>query len=174
MAPYFPRHTGAQRVVEPEGVRRLTMSLVQMAVATGVVVRVVRAVVLTHGPSQSVLYLGAAVGLVGVFLLGMAALHLGNFTLRRWLWRAPLFGLVEGAAEALTGLALIQAGGEPLGSTRAAFADWPRMAAVILVTRPAIVIVFAAVLAGVVQAVRYALLKREHREGMAAAVAHED
>ena len=62
----------------------------ELALITGVIIRVFRAVVLTNGDATSS-YLVAALVLGTLFLLGMATLHLGRFPVREWPWRAPLF-----------------------------------------------------------------------------------
>lgn len=163
MSDFFPRHTIAWKREEPPAFRRLSLSIVEMAVVTGVLFRVFRALALTHGPSGSWLYIGGIVALGATFLLGMATLHLGNYTLRQWTWRAPLFGAIEGAAEAMTSLALTWLAREPAGTQRAHLHDWPQLALRILSWRIALVVLFALVLAGVVRFVRYLLLRRDHR-----------
>lgn len=163
MTNFFPRHAVTWKLEEPPALRRLSLSIVEMAAVTGVLFRVFRALVLTHGPSNSWLYLGGAFALGAAFMFGMATLHLGNYTLRQWLWRAPLFGAIEGAAEALTSLALTWLHREPAGSERAHMHDWPQLAAGILFWRVVAVVAFALVLAGVVQFVRYLLLRHDHR-----------
>lgn len=174
---FFPRHTEAMRAIrfeEPPVVRRLTFSLVAMATATGVVLHLYRAWILSHSAAQSWMYLGGAIALGVVALLALATLHLGNFTLSRWLWRAPLFGFVEGVAECVTALALIAAGLERVGSATATFADWPRMTLIIVLVRVVLLVVYAAVLAGVVQFVRWMLLRHERRLHTAQAVASHE
>jgi hypothetical protein len=83
-----------------------------------------------------------------------------------------LFAAIEAAAEALTSLALILAHREPMGSERAHVHDWLEIAASRFVWRIVGVCLFALLLAGVVQMVRYMLLRREHRLHTAVAV-HE-
>lgn len=173
MPPFFPQVTGTFRLEEPAALRRFSMSLVEMALVTGIVLRLGWALAFTQGPSDSLLFAGAVFALRFIALFGMAALHLGNFTLRHWIWRAPAFAAVEAAAEALTSLGLIALHREPLGSARATFGDWPAMASGTLFWRVAAVIAFSLLLAGVVQLVRYSLLKRAHRDHTVAAVHHE-
>ena len=171
MANYFPRQTVAwKQIEEPAAFRKLTLSLVEAAVLTGVVIRLLRSVALRHEPGSSWLYLGALIALGAVILFGMATAHLGNYPIRHWVWRAPLFGAVESAAEMLTSLPLIALGREPIGTARATLEDWPRMGLETLVYRTVAVCVFALVLAGVVQFVRWLLLKHEHREHTAIAI----
>ena len=173
MTNFFPRQTVAWKLEEPPAFRRLTLSVVEMAVLTGVVLRLVRSIALTQGPADSWLYLGGAFALGIIVLFGMATAHLGNYPITHWLWRAPAFAAIEAAAELLVSLPLIAAGREPMGSGRATFADWPAMALETVITRVVMMIVFAAVLASVVQLVRRLLLRHDHREHTAIAVHDE-
>lgn len=173
MPPFFPQVTATFKLEEPRALRRFSMSIVGMAVATGVVLRLFWALVFTMGPEDSLLFAGGMFALRFIVLFGTAALHLGNFTLRHWLWRAPTFAVIEAVAESITALALIAMHREPLGSARATFADWPEMASGTLFWRVIAVVAFALLLAGVVQLVRYRLLKHAHRDHTVAAVHHE-
>ena len=173
MAPFFPHVTGSFRIEEAPAFRRFTMSIVEMAVVTGVLLRLGRAVVLTAGPNDNLLFFGGAVAVGLIWLCGMATLHLGNFTLTRWIWRAPAFVILEATVESLTSLARIALGKEAVGSARAAFADWPALTASTFLWRLIAVLAYSAVLAGVVQIVRYALVKHDHREHTLDAVQHE-
>ena len=174
MPAFFPRHTISWKAIEePPAIRRLTLSLVEMAVITGVVLRVARAVAFTRGPSESWVYFGSMIALGVVFLCAMATLHLGNYTLRQWVWRAPAFAAIEAATESLVSLGLIALGREPMGSERASFGDWLGMSLSTFTWRPALVLSFALALSGVVQLVRYLLLRRDHRVSTAEAVHHE-
>ncbi|HUQ81936.1 MAG TPA: hypothetical protein VM076_12380 [Gemmatimonadaceae bacterium] len=174
MTPYFPRQTAEwPKFEEPAAFRRFSMSIWEMALVTGVLVRLYRALAMTTGPTNSWLYFGTTLALGLLVVLGMATLHLGNYPLKHWLWRAPLFGALEAAAEALTSLGLILAHREPNGSERAHLHEWPGIAAGTFFWRFAIVVLFALVLAGIVQLVRYLLLRRDHRVHTAIAV-HEE
>lgn len=173
MAPYFPRNTVEWKVEEPQAFRRFSTSIVEMAIVTGVLLRLYRALVLTNGPAGSWVYLGTTLVLGSFFFFGMATLHLGNFPVRKWLWRAPLFAAIEAAVESVTSVALILAHREPMGSERAHLHDWTTIAASVFLWRLVGIAVFALVLAGVVQFVRYALLRRENRVHTAVAV-HEE
>ena len=173
MSPYFPRHTVEWKIEEPPAFRRFSMVIWEMALVTGVLFRLYRALAMTTGPTNNWLYFGATFALGTLFVLGMATLHLGNFPLKQWLWRAPAFGALEAAAESLTSLALIYAHREPIGSERAHPHEWLEIAANTFFWRIVGVAVFALVLAGVVQFVRYMLLRRDHRVHTAVAV-HED
>jgi len=170
MPPFFPQVTGTFKIEEPPALRRFSMSIVEMALVTGVVLRLFWAVVITTGPNDSLAFAGGMFALRLIILFGMAALHLGNYTLRHWLWRAPAFAALEAVAEALTSLALIALHVEPLGSARATFADWPQMASGTLLWRVVAVVAFALLLAGVVQVVRYLLIKRAHRDHTVTAI----
>ena len=172
MAEFFPRQTVHWKLEEPAAFRKLTLSVVEMAVLTGVVLRLLRSLALRH-PGSSWLYIGGLLALGAVILFGMATAHLGNYPVRHWLWRAPLFGALEAAAEAITSLPLIALGREPIGTARATIADWPLMAFEVLLYRTLAVCLFAAVLAGVVQLVRWVLLRHEHRDHTARAI-HDD
>jgi hypothetical protein len=173
MTPYFPRTTVEWKIEEPAAFRRFSMSIVEMAVVTGVLFRLYRALAMTAGPASSWAFIAGAFALGALFIFGMATLHLGNFPLRHWLWRAPLFGAIEAAAESITSLALILVRREPMGSERAHVHDWVEIAANTFFWRIIGVAVFALVLAGIVQFVRYMLLRRENRVHTAEAV-HED
>ena len=157
---------------EPAAFRRLTMSLVEMALVTGVLLRLYRSVVLTHG-TDSWIYLGGTFAIGAIFLFGMVALHLGNYPVSRWVLRAPLFAVVEVAAEMATSAVLIMLHREPLGSSRAEFSDWVPMAVSLLVWRIVPIVLFALALSGVVQAIRYLLLRRENREGLVESVGED-
>lgn len=174
MPSFFPRQTVDWRVEEPAALRRLSLSLVETAVLTGVALRLYRVIALSlAGSDAGWLFVTGTLLLGAAILLGAAALHLGNFPLHRWIWRAPLFGAVVAGAELAASLLLIAVGRETIGSGRASFGDWPSIAGTVLVTRVATVSLFALVLAGVVQGVRMLLLKREHRDHTVRAV-HED
>lgn len=149
------------------------MSVVEMALMTGVVMHLYRAVALTNGPTGNWLYIATVVALGIILLLGMATLHLGNFTLRQWLWRAPVFGAIEAIAEGLASLGLIALRREPLGAAYAQYADWWGIAASLLFWRILGVSLFALLLAGVVQLVRRWLVKQDHRQHTLETVHHE-
>ncbi|MGQ0650339.1 MAG: hypothetical protein ACT4P7_22590 [Gemmatimonadaceae bacterium] len=173
MASFFPQVTGTFRLEEPPALRRLTMSPIAMGVIAGIVLRLYRAFTLSVGPNESMLYVGSAFILGQMVLLGIATLHLGSFTLRRWLYLTPIFAVAEAVTEALVSLALIAAGLERLGSTRAVFSAWPGLALSIGLWRIGVLLLYAALLAGVVQLVRYLLLRRGHRDHTLDAVAED-
>jgi hypothetical protein len=154
MPSYFPRQTIDWRAVEePAAFRRLSLSLGEMALLTGVVLRVLRAVTFTTGHTNWIVF-GASILAAMVILVGMTTAHLANYSLQRWTWRAPLFALVTTAAAMATSLLLIAVHREPEGTARADFHDWPSMSLRFLLYSELIVCVWALVLAGVIVLVR--------------------
>ena len=87
MSTFFPRHTADWRIEEPPALRKLTMSLAEMTIITGVVIRLLRSIVHSYGGGESWLYLGGTFALGVTILFGMLAAYLANFTLRTWVWR---------------------------------------------------------------------------------------
>jgi hypothetical protein len=156
MSTYFPRTTNEIRSGEPSAFRALALSVLEMGLLTGVVIRLFRSLVLTHG-SNSWLYLGGMFAIGAVFLFAMTTIHLANFPLRRWLWRAPTLGLLVAAGEMAASLLLIVAGREPNGTVRAEVADWPGMAVSVLLFRMTAVCGWALLLAAAVTVARSAL-----------------
>jgi len=150
---FFPRQTIEWHIQEPRTFRRLSLSLVEMALLTGVLLRVYRSFVLTRGASGWLLF-GGTIALGILFLLFMTTAHLANFPIQKWLWRAPAFAAVERLAEMVTSAALILIGREPMGSTRAELHDWLSLAVGTLGTRAVIILVWSLLLAGIVQIVR--------------------
>ncbi len=157
MSSFFPKDTVQWHFEEPTVLRRFSLSLIEMAVLTGVALRLYRAVVINYGSTSWVWFAAFAVGLL--LLCAMATMHLANYPVNRWLWRAPLFAALEVAAESATSLALIWLGREPEGTARAEWHDWPSMAVWTLVTREATVCAWAVVLAAVVWIVRRTVLR---------------
>lgn len=158
MHTFFPRHTVEWKIEEPRAFRRLTFSLVEMGLITGVLLRIFRSFVLTHG-SNSWLYLGGTFVVGLLFLLAMTTAHLANFPIQRWAWRAPLFALVETGAEMATSALLVFVGREPNGTVRAEWNDWSSMAIGTFATRGAVILVWALLLAGIVQIVRRLMVR---------------
>lgn len=146
---------------EPAFVRRISLSLPLMAVLTGAGLRLYRAAVLQFGWSDRWLWVGGTfiVGLMFLFL--MATLHLGNHPVRTWIWRAPLFALLESATEIAVSLGLTLAGLERIGSLTATLEDWQSSSTRILFFRVVGIPLFALVLAIVATLVRLALLPRK-------------
>ncbi len=153
MSQFFPRKTTEIRIREPRAFRRLSYSLIEMALVTGVVVRTYRLLILTHG-ANNWLYLGATFAVGAIFFLGMVTAHLANFPLHQYMWRAPAFAGVEVAAEMVTSALLIAIGHEANGTVRAHWDDWIGMSLNALLIRGIAIIVWSAILAGSVQLVR--------------------
>jgi hypothetical protein len=139
--------------------RRVSMSLLVMAVATGAGLRGYRAFVLTFGWSDSWLWIAGTFIGGAVFLFLMATLHLGNYPARAWWWRAPLFAFVEAGTEVVVSLALTILGFEVVGSMSATFEDWQLTALRTMSFRVVGITLFAVVLALVSTVVRLLLLK---------------
>jgi len=148
---------------EPAAFARVARSPVELALITGVVIRLFRAVVLTHG-NATTSYLGAALVLGSLFLLGMATLHLGRFPVREWPWRAPLFAVFETAGEMIVSFGLIALHREPWGTARAEFVDWQAMATGVVFWRVLGVSVWALLLGVTVSFIRGRVLKETGRE----------
>ena len=147
---------------EPPAFTRLAKSLFDMALVTGIVARIYRALVLSRAESPTGTYVVVTLSIGAIFILIMTSLHLGRFPLRDWLWRAPAFAAVEGAAEMVTSAVLIALGREPLGTAAATFRDWPAMLLRTVGWRVVTISLFALVLAGIVKWVRFMLMRREH------------
>jgi hypothetical protein len=161
---FFPRKTIAWEVVDdPTAIRRMSNSLVEMALITGVVLRLYRAYVYSHGSPESGLWVGSTLVIGAVLLLVMLTVHLANYTVRHWWWRAPAFAALEAATEIIMSLALTAVGLEKMGSGTAEFSDWVSGAVMTLAWRVAGIIPFTILLAVVVTIVRRILLSREHR-----------
>jgi hypothetical protein len=148
---------------EPAAFTRIARSPIELALITGVVIRLFRAVVLTHGNATSA-FLGASLVLGTLFLLGMATLHLGRFPVREWPWRAPLFAVFETAGEMAVSLVLISLHREPWGTARAEYTDWQPMVTGVLFWRVLGVSVWALLLGGTVSFIRGRVLKDTGRE----------
>ena len=153
MATFFPQHSVEWKLEEPPAFRRLSLSLFEMALLTGIVLRLLRALTFTHGRASWLFY-GAAFVVGLLILLGMTTAYLANWTLRSWVWRAPVFALVEVAGEMATSLLLIAMGREPEGAVRAEFHDWPSMAMRAFLQSELSICLWAALLAGVILFVR--------------------
>jgi hypothetical protein len=150
-------------IEEPAAFTRIARSPVELALITGVIIRLFRAVVLTHGTATSS-YLGASLVLGTLFLLGMATLHLGRYPVREWPWRAPLFAVFETAGEMLVSLVLISLHREPWGTARAEFVDWQAMATGVVFWRVLGVSVWALLLGVTVSFIRGRVLKETGRD----------
>jgi hypothetical protein len=165
MTTFFPKHSVQWHFEEPTILRRFSLNVWEMAVLTGVTLRLYRALIITSTASTSSwLWAGGAFALGLLLLCAAATIHLANYPLQRWVWRAPLFALVEVAAESATALLLIAFGREPSGAARAEWSDWLPMAAGTLWTRMITVCGWALFLAGVVWVVRRTILREERVE----------
>lgn len=153
MPPFAPHQTIEWHLEEPAAFRRLSLSLVEMALVTGVVLRLLRAFAFTHGRASVIVAIAAVIAW-GLILVGMATAHLANYPLRHWAWRAPIFAVVETAGEMLTSLLLIGLGREPDGTARAHFNDWPSMAARTLLQSELTLCLWMLLLAGIIVLVR--------------------
>ena len=160
MSSFFPRTTIEWRLEEPPAFRRLSLSLVEMALLTGIGLRILRALAFTHG-RVSWLYYGFVFVVGTLVVLGMTTAHLANFPVRAWAWRAPAFALVEVAGEMATSLFLITVGVEPEGTARAGFHDWPSMAVRALVQSELSICLWALMLAAAIVFVRRSGMARD-------------
>ena len=160
-AEFFPRKTVAWKLEKPPALRQLSLSLPYMALVTGVLLRLWRSYVLTHGAPDSWAWVGGTFLIGTVFLFLMVTIHLGNYTLRHWTWRAPVFALLEAGTEILMSLALTTLG------LRAELADWLPSSIRTLVFRLVGILLFVMVLAVVVSIMRRILLVAEQRSSMA-------
>jgi hypothetical protein len=160
MSSFFPRHSIEWRVEEPPAFRRLSLSLIEMALLTGVVLRVLRALAFTYGRASWLFY-GIVFVVATLFLLGMTTAHLANFPVRAWSWRAPLFAFVEVVGEMSTSLLLIALRREPEGTARADFHDWPSMSLRALLQSELTICLWALLLAAAIVFVRRSGMARD-------------
>ena len=170
--PFFPisTHPYQRRLTErdwdhrgPSAFRKLAFSVLDMAVITGVLLRLGRALLLANGEWLSGITFVASFLVGALFLFTMATLHLGSFPLRHWKWRVPMFALLEAVTEVLMSFGLIALGREPYGSGSATYSDWPAIAISILTWRLLAIVAFAMALGSIVQWARLASLRKEHR-----------
>lgn len=146
---------------EPALVRRVSLSLPLMAVLAGAGLRSYRAIVLEFGWSASWVWIAGTFIGGAVFLFLMATLHLGNYPVRAWAWRAPLFALLEAGTEILVSLSLTMLGIERIGSIVATVEDWQSTSWRILWFRLIGIAVFTVLLALVSTVVRLLLIPRK-------------
>ena len=163
MPTFFPRQTIEFRIEEPKAFRKFSVSLLGMAIVTGALLRLYRAVVLTHG-SNNWVYLGSAFAVAMIFLLGMVTAHLANYPLHQYFWRAPAFAAVEVAAEMATSALLMYFGQEPNGTVRAHWDDWVGMGLNALLIRGLSIVFWGLALAGVVHLVRRTIVHEDEEE----------
>jgi hypothetical protein len=173
MTPFFPENTFAGPRVDSL-LQRIPRSLIPMAIITGIAVHSYIWLVLARGSANFGL-IALLLAFAGrfVLLLVLVTVYLGNHPVRQWLWRAPLFALAEWAVEAAMVAVLIQVRVERIGTEHARRADWTSIVTDTLIYHGIAIIVFSAILAVVVQTVRYALLKHEHRDTTAIKI-HEE
>lgn len=147
---------------------RIPRSLVPMAIITGIVVHSYVWFVLIRA-SVHFDWIALLLAFAGrfVLLLALATVYLGNHPVRHWIWRAPAFAVLEVAVEAIYVFALITLGTERVGTERASQRDWWGIVSDIATYHGVALLVFSLILAVVVQTVRYALLKHEHRDSTA-------
>ena len=158
--PMFPRHTVEVVVEHATPIRRFTFSLAEMALLTGVIVRIYRMLVLTHG-SNEWWYIGGTLIVGLVLLLGMLTAHLANYPLNQYWWRSLAFAGLEIAGEISASLFLIWLGREPNGTVRAHLDDWPTMAVRALLYRGLAIVIWSLLLAFAVQLTRRTLVHED-------------
>lgn len=148
-------------IEEPTFIRKLSMNLVVMAVITGISLRLYRALILQAGWSNSWSWIaGTFLGGVGILFL-LTTLHLGNYPVRAWFWRAPLFAVVEAATEVAVSFALTTMQLERIGSLTATVEDWQGSAPKLALVRIVGITLFALILAFVSTMVRLVLIPRK-------------
>jgi hypothetical protein len=149
-------------------IARIPRSLIPMAILTGIAVHSYVWFVLVRA-SVHFDWIALLLAFAGrfVLLLALATVYLGNHPVRQWIWRAPAFAVLEVAIEALYVAVLIKVGSERIGTEHASQRDWVGIVADIAMYHGIAILVFSMVLAVVVQTVRYALLKHEHRDSTA-------
>jgi hypothetical protein len=166
-AEFFPPKSIAWKGETPQPLRRVSLSLPYMALLTGVMLRLWRSYALTHGAPDSWAWVGGTYLIGMVFLYLMVTIHLGNYTLRHWTWRAPAFAVLEAGTEILMSLALTALGLEPLGADRAELSDWLPTGIRTLIWRLVEILLFVMVLAVVVSIIRRILLVAEQHASVA-------
>jgi hypothetical protein len=149
-------------------IARVPRSLIPMALITGIVVHLYRVFVLA---SPTITFGWISLFLAGageyVLLLSLTTVYLGNHPVRQWIWRVPLFTVAEWLVEAAAVAILIRVRFERIGSEQARAGDLSSIVIDRLIWHGAAIITFSFILAVVVQTVRYALLKHEHRDSTA-------
>jgi len=149
-------------------IARIPRSLIPMALITGIVVHLYRVFVLVS-PAITFGWISLFLGFAGeyVLLLSLTTVYLGNHPVRQWIWRVPLFTVAEWLVEAAAVTILIRGRIERIGSEPARAADLSSIVMDRLIWHGAAIITFSLILAVVVQTVRFALLKHEHRDSTA-------
>ena len=149
-------------------IARIPRSLIPMALITGIVVHLYRVFVLVS-PAISFGWISLFLGFAGeyVLLLSLTTVYLGNHPVRQWIWRVPLFTVAEWLVEVGAVMVLIRGRLERIGSEQARATDLSSIVTDRLIWHGAAIITFSFILALVVQTVRFALLKHEHRDSTA-------
>lgn len=145
----------------PPLLHRISLNVVLMALIAGAILRSYRAAILQFGWSNSWSWIAGTFVLGLAILFIIATLHLGNYAVKSWLWRAPAFALVEALTEVSVSLALTLLGLERIGSLTAVFEDWQASALRLAAIRIVGILVFSLALALVSTLVRLVLLPRK-------------
>lgn len=164
MSRFFPREVVQWRDQRLHPLRAFSLSTLELAGITGIVIRLFRVVAMSASTPMFVLGLVMAV----LFLCGMLTWHLGNFPLRRWPLRVVWFTLIEASTELGVSSMLIALKLEPLGTGLAGWHDWWSLAGQTLLERVVIVLIYSLMLAASVQLVRKMLDRKRVPEVEAA------
>ena len=164
MTPFFPESPFTGTRVDSM-IARIPRSLIPMALVTGILVNSYILFVLTRA-SANFGWVALLLAFAGrfVILLAVATVYLGNHPVRQWIWRSPAFAVLEAAAEAITVAIFIELGVERIGTDHAHWPDWWGIVSDIWIYHISAILVFSLILGIVVQIVRYALLRQEHRD----------
>ena len=167
MSPFFPESPFSGPRMDSL-IARIPRSLIPMALITGIVVHLYRLFVLVS-PAIKFGWISLFLGFAGeyVLLLSLTTVYLGNHPVRQWIWRVPLFTVAEWLVEVAAVTILIRGRIERIGSEQARAADLSSIVLDRLIWHGAAIITFSLILAIVVQTVRFALLKHEHRDSTA-------
>jgi hypothetical protein len=167
MSPFFPESPFSGPRMDSL-IARIPRSLIPMALITGIVVHSYRVFVLAS-PAITFGWISLFLGFAGeyVLLLSLTTVYLGNHPVRQWIWRVPVFTVAEWLVEAAAVTILIRGRIERIGSEQARAADLSSIVMDRLIWHGAAIITFSLILAVVVQTVRFALLKHEHRDSTA-------
>lgn len=162
MVRFFPERAIVWTDHELAWLRRWTLHPAGIGLATGVVIRCLNAVVMADGSSNARWTIVAVWYVIAVFVLcAVVTVHLGNYPVRQWLMRAPVFALWETAGGAVASAVLIVAHREYWGSAYAELGDWPTIVVSTLFWHMIEICLYSAMLAGVVEIARRVLLERE-------------
>ena len=164
MSRFVPREVIQWRDQRLHPLRAFSLSTIELAAITGIVLRLFRVVAMSASTPMFVLGVVTAV----LFLCGMLTWHLGNFPLRRWPLRAAWFTLIEASTELGVSSMLIALKVEPLGTGLAGWHDWWSLAGQTLIERVVIVLLYSLMLAASVQIVRRMLDRKRLPEVEAA------